>query len=61
VSQAEARVEVFRRQLDGNWLFAESVGLDRTFRLESVDCEIALTEVYSQVTFDEGEPIRDSG
>jgi Uma2 family endonuclease len=55
VSQTEPCVEVFRRQPGGNWLLAESAGLDAACRLESLDCGIALSEIYAGVTFGEDE------
>jgi Uma2 family endonuclease len=51
VSQQEPRVEVFRRQSGGEWLLSESVGLDAACRFDSVDCAVALVEVYDKVTF----------
>jgi Uma2 family endonuclease len=51
VSQQEPRVEVFRRQSGGEWLLSESVGLDAVCRFDSVDCAVALAEVYDKVTF----------
>jgi Uma2 family endonuclease len=55
VSQTEPRVEVFRRQSGGGWLLSESVGLQAVCRFESVECSIALAEVYSKVKFEEVE------
>jgi Uma2 family endonuclease len=52
VSQTEPRVEVFRRQPGGNWLFSEAVGLDKLCRFDSVDCAIPLAEIYDKVTFE---------
>lgn len=57
VSQGEPRVEVFRRQPSGDWLLSEATGLDAACRLESLDCRIALAEIYDKVTFEET-PIR---
>jgi Uma2 family endonuclease len=54
VSQEEPRVEIFRRQPSGDWLLSESTGLDASCRFASVDCSIALAEIYDKVTFDEG-------
>jgi len=51
VSQSEPRVEVFRRQGNVAWLLSESFGLDSVFRLESLNCEITLPDIYGQVTF----------
>ena len=56
VSQAEPRIEVFRRQPSGEWLLSEAVGMDAHIRFQSVDCEIALADVYDKVTFDNPMP-----
>ncbi len=53
VSQTEARVEVFRRQADHQWLLTESVGIDATCELVSVDCKIPLAEIYDKVSFED--------
>ena len=51
VSQTEPRVEKFRRQGDGSWRWQAYTGLDARVPFESVDCEIALSEIYSGVEF----------
>jgi Uma2 family endonuclease len=56
VSQTEPRVEVFRRQSGGSWLFSEAVGMDSVCRFESAGAGIALAEIYSKITFEGGEP-----
>ena len=52
VSQAEPRVEVFRRQSSGDWLLSECFGLETVCRLDSVECQIPLASIYEKVTFD---------
>jgi Uma2 family endonuclease len=52
ISQAEPRVEVFRRQPGGDWLLSESAGLDAACRIDCLDSRIALAEIYSKVTFE---------
>jgi Uma2 family endonuclease len=52
VSQTEARVEIFRRQANGEWLLAESLGLDAVCRFKSMACEIALSSTYLKVNFE---------
>ena len=54
VSQAEARVEVFRRKSAHEWLMSEFVGPEAVCRLDSVECEVALAEIYDKVTFETG-------
>jgi Uma2 family endonuclease len=51
VSQAEPRVEVFRRQPGGHWLLSEAIGLQAVCRFESLDCAVPLADVYDKVTF----------
>jgi Uma2 family endonuclease len=53
VSQNEPHVEIFRRQPSGEWLLSESAGMDASCRFTSVDCTVALAEIYDKVTFDE--------
>lgn len=57
VAQAEPRVEVFRRQRDGHWLLSEAFGLETACRFESLDCSLALADIYDKVTFPPGGPI----
>ena len=51
VSQIEPRVEVFRRQTNGDWVMSEYIGLDAVCRFESVDCAVPLSEIYRRVVF----------
>jgi len=53
VSQSEPRMEVFRRQPGGQWLFSEYVGWDGVCVFQSVDASVALSQVYEKVRFDE--------
>ncbi len=57
VAQAEPRVEVFRRQRDGHWLLSEAFGLESVCRFDSLDCSLALADIYDKVTFPPGGPI----
>jgi Uma2 family endonuclease len=54
VSQTEARVEIFRRQPNGQWVFSDFVGLEATCVFESIECRVPLAEVYDKVTL--GDP-----
>lgn len=54
VSQLMPRVEAFKRQ-GNDWLFSEISGLDKTLRLESIGCELKLSEVYEKVNFSKAE------
>jgi len=52
VSTAEPRVEMFLRQAEGQWVLSESVGADATCHFASLDCKIALSDIYDKITFD---------
>ncbi|HLI83214.1 MAG TPA: Uma2 family endonuclease [Bryobacteraceae bacterium] len=51
VSQSEPRIEVYRRQPGGAWLFSEWTGLDATCRLDSLECDLPLSTVYKNIDF----------
>ena len=51
VSQDEARIEKYVKQDDGFWILSETVGLDSKIKFDSIDCIIALGEVYDKVNF----------
>lgn len=51
VSQHQPRVESYLRQANGTWLLSIASGLEATIRLTSIDCELALSEVYERLTF----------
>ncbi len=57
VSQAEPRVEVFRRQPGGHWLLSEAIGLAAVCHFESLDCAVPLAEIYAKVTFSPDDPL----
>lgn len=52
VSQAKPHIEIYRRLSSGDWLLFEISGLDVTCRFDSLGCEIPLSEIYYQVSFD---------
>lgn len=49
ISQDRPRIEHYRRQEGGFWLFSEVEGLDAQLRLESIGVELALREIYERV------------
>jgi Uma2 family endonuclease len=57
VSQAEPRVEVFRRQPGRHWLLSEAIGIDAVCHFESLDCAVPLAEIYAKVTFSPDGPL----
>lgn len=51
VAQDRMRVEHYARQTDGRWLFAELSEPSQVLSLASVDCQIAVSEIYDKVAF----------
>jgi len=52
VSQDEPRIERFLRQGEIGWLMTDVTGLGHSVRFESVNCQLALAEIYESVEFD---------
>jgi len=52
VSQDEIRVEQYVKQPDGTWLLIEHRSLDNTVELNSIECQLALRDVYDKVSID---------
>lgn len=51
VAQDEARIEKYVKTGDGFWLLSEAVGLNSEIEFSSIECKIALNEVYDKVNF----------
>ena len=51
VLQDEAGIEKYIKQDGGFWVLSEAFGLDAKIKLDSIDCEIALSEVFDKVNF----------
>ncbi|MGI8642196.1 MAG: Uma2 family endonuclease [Pyrinomonadaceae bacterium] len=51
VSQDEARIEKYVKNGDGFWFLSEAVGLEAEIEFSSIECRIALKEVYDKVNF----------
>jgi Uma2 family endonuclease len=51
VSQDEPIVEHFVRQEDNSWTLFTYVGLDKTFFVESIECELKLSEIFYLIEF----------
>ena len=51
VAQDEARIEKYVKGGDGFWLLSEAVGLDSEIEFASIECRIALAEVYDKIDF----------
>jgi Uma2 family endonuclease len=54
VAQDEPRIEQYLRQPAGRWLFTAVAGLDAAIALPSIQCELALAEVYDRVPLGSG-------
>ena len=52
VSQDKPRIEHFSRQPDGTWPRTEVEGLTSALTVSSINCQIALADVYSRIVFD---------
>lgn len=52
ISQAEAKVERYLRQESGDWLYTQATGLESSIALPSIECTLALTDVYNKVTLE---------
>ena len=46
IAQDEPRIEVFRKTPDGRWILSSHVGLETTVRVESLDIDLPLAEIY---------------
>jgi Uma2 family endonuclease len=51
ITQDSPRIEKYVRQEKGLWQFSDAVGLEAAIALTSIECTLALAEVYEQVTF----------
>lgn len=51
VSQNRAVVERFVRQSNQSWNYLATIGLESLVKLESIDVELSLQEIYQRVTF----------
>ena len=52
ISQTEPHFEHYLRLEHGEWLLRECDGLDRSFQIDSIKCDISVTEVYDRVDFE---------
>ena len=53
IAQHRPHAESYRRQPDHQWLLTECHGLEGTLRLQTIDCDLALAEVYDKVELGE--------
>ncbi len=48
IAQDKPQIELFQRQAN-NWLLSVAKGLEASVRLETIDCELRLSDVYERV------------
>ncbi len=51
VSQDEAQIEKYVKSGDGFWVLSEAVGTDAEIEFSSIECRVALREVYDKIDF----------
>jgi len=51
VSQGRPAIEHFIRQADGSWSYHLYSGLEQSFFIKSINCELRLSDVYERVEF----------
>jgi Uma2 family endonuclease len=49
ITQTKPHIEHYVRQADNRWLLSEADSLPDTVQLPSIDCYLALAEVYDKV------------
>lgn len=49
VSQDKCFVEHFRKSANGDWLYQSYAALENDLRIESIECELSLREIYDRV------------
>ena len=49
VSQDKPFVEHFFKQTDGNWLYRSYGAIDDSLKIETIECELSLREIYDRV------------
>lgn len=51
IAQDECHIEHYIRQINNQWLLSETSDLSETIDLPSINCHLALTDVYDKVEF----------
>jgi Uma2 family endonuclease len=55
VSQTQPLVEQYIKQADGSWKFLEHKSLEANVRLETINCTLALRDIYKRLSLAESE------
>lgn len=50
VSQTASMVEHYTRQADGTWSYQIYEGLEQSFNIKSIRCELRLSDIYDRIT-----------
>lgn len=53
VSQSKAIVEQYTKNGDGNWIHKATIGLKGLVKLESIEVEMSLEEIFQRIEFEE--------
>jgi Uma2 family endonuclease len=53
VSQDQPQIEHYTRQADGSWSYQRYTGLETSFAIPSVPCNLNLVDIYDRVAFPE--------
>lgn len=49
IAQDSPNIEHFQRQADGSWSFTERRGLDQVTSIDSIHCQLHLSDIYDKV------------
>jgi len=52
VWQDEPHIEHYTRQASGDWLLREYDGLDKSFRIDSINCLLSMADVYDRIEYE---------
>jgi Uma2 family endonuclease len=52
VWQDEPHIEHYIRQASGDWLLKEYDGLDKSFRIDSINCALNMADIYDRIEFE---------
>ena len=52
VWQDEPHIEHYTRKASGDWLLREYDGLDKSFRIDSIDCSLSMADVFDRIEFE---------
>ncbi|MBF0230200.1 MAG: Uma2 family endonuclease, partial [Desulfamplus sp.] len=51
ISQYHCQVEKFKRDKEGTWVYSSVEDMKASVKIDSINCELALSEVYHRVEF----------